>query len=138
MLKLNGSAFRRPPCSDHRVFSAATSGAPGRRSRCTTSVTLAVTCGNVLKGIAWDAGYGIRSVDVSVDGGRSWQSAELGTDPGRFSFRAWQYVFKPANGKYTVSARASNGVGETQVEQLIFNPAGYNNNVVQRIGIEAV
>ena len=92
----------------------------------------------VMKGIAWDAGYGIRSVDVSVDGGRSWQSAELGADPGRFSFRAWQYVFKPANGRYTVSARASNGIGETQVEQLIFNPAGYNNNVMQRIGIEAV
>jgi DMSO/TMAO reductase YedYZ molybdopterin-dependent catalytic subunit len=92
----------------------------------------------VVKGIAWDAGYGIRGVDVSVDGGRSWQSAELGADLGRFSFRPWQYVFKPARGRYTVSARASNGLGATQVDQLIFNPAGYNNNVIQRIGVEAV
>ena len=92
----------------------------------------------VVRGIAWDAGYGIRGVDLSVDGGRSWQSAELGADLGRFSFRSWQYVFKPSRGRYTISARASNGLGATQVEQLIFNPAGYNNNVIQRIGIEAV
>ena len=92
----------------------------------------------VVKGIAWDAGFGIRSVDVSVDGGRSWQSAELGADSGRYSFRPWQYVFKPARGKYVVSARATNGLGSSQTDQLIFNPAGYNNNVVQRIGVEAV
>ena len=42
-----------------------------------------------VRGIAWDGGYGIRSVDVSVDGGRTWSTAELGQDLGRFSFRAW-------------------------------------------------
>jgi hypothetical protein len=91
----------------------------------------------VVKGIAWDAGYGIRSVDVSADGGQSWQSAELGADPGRFSFRPWQYVFKPSPGKHDVSARATNGLGASQSDQLIFNPAGCNNNVLQRIGVEA-
>jgi DMSO/TMAO reductase YedYZ molybdopterin-dependent catalytic subunit len=91
----------------------------------------------VVKGMAWDAGYGIRTVDVTVDGGRTWQAAELGPDSGRYSFRPWQFVFKPVRGRYTVSARASNGLGATQVDQLIFNPAGYNNNVVQRLGVEA-
>jgi DMSO/TMAO reductase YedYZ molybdopterin-dependent catalytic subunit len=91
----------------------------------------------VVKGIAWDAGFGIRSVDVSVDGGRSWQSAELGSDSGRYSFRPWQYVFKPSRGAHIVSARATNGLGSSQTDQFIFNPAGYNNNVLQRIGVEA-
>jgi len=91
----------------------------------------------VIKGIAWDAGFGIRDVGVSLDGGRTWQSAELGADLGRFSFRPWQFVARPAKGSYTVSARASNGAGASQTTQLIFNPAGYNNNVIQRIGIEA-
>jgi DMSO/TMAO reductase YedYZ molybdopterin-dependent catalytic subunit len=90
-----------------------------------------------VKGIAWDAGFGIRSVDVSVDGGRSWQSAELGADPGRYSFRPWQYVFKPSPGRHVVSARATNGLGASQTDQFIFNPAGYNNNILQRIGVEA-
>ncbi len=91
----------------------------------------------VVKGMAWDAGYGIRTVDVTVDGGRTWQPAELGPDPGRYSFRPWQFVFKPSRGRYTVSARATNALGSTQVDQLIFNPPGYNNNVVQRLGVEA-
>jgi len=37
-----------------------------------------------------------------------------------------------------ISARATNGLGATQTDRLIFNPAGYNNNVVQRIAVEAV
>ncbi len=92
----------------------------------------------VVKGMAWDAGYGIRAVEVSTDDGQTWRRAELGQDAGRFSFRQWQYAFQPSKGRHTISARASNGVGETQVQQLIFNPAGYNNNVMQRIGIDAV
>jgi hypothetical protein len=91
----------------------------------------------VVKGIAWDGGYGIRTVDVSVDGGKSWLAAELGADAGRFSFRTWQQVLKPVKGRHVISARATNGVGATQVEQLIFNPPGYNNNVIQRLQIEA-
>lgn len=91
----------------------------------------------VVKGMAWDAGYGIRTVDVTVDGGRTWRPAELGPDPGRYSFRPWQFVFRPSRGRYTVSARATNALGSTQVDQLIFNPPGYNNNVVQRLGVEA-
>ena len=91
-----------------------------------------------VRGIAWDGGFGIRSVDVSTDGGRSWQSADLEDDRGRFSFRPWRYVFRPARGSYVISARATNGLGATQTDRLIFNPAGYNNNVVQRIAVEAV
>jgi DMSO/TMAO reductase YedYZ molybdopterin-dependent catalytic subunit len=91
----------------------------------------------VIKGMAWDAGYGIRTVDISVDDGRTWQSGDLGADSGRFSFRPWQHVFTPGKGRHVISARATNGLGSTQVERLIFNPAGYNNNVMQRVGIEA-
>lgn len=118
------------PITEIVVNTLVTSPAAGQQVRAGTPL--------VVKGLAWDAGYGIRSVDVSTDDGQSWRRAELGADPGRFSFRQWQYVFQPSRGRHTISARASNGVGETQVQQLIFNPAGYNNNVMQRIGIEAV
>lgn len=88
-------------------------------------------------GLAWDAGFGIREVAVSVDAGRSWQAAELGTDLGRFSFRPWRFAFTPSAGAHVISARATNALGVTQTDRLIFNPAGYNNNVMQRIGILA-
>ena len=87
-------------------------------------------------GVAWDGGYGIRSVAVSVDGGMSWREATLGNDLGRFAFRPWSYRFTPdAAGTRSILARASNRLGETQVDTLIFNPAGYHNNVVRPTSI---
>jgi DMSO/TMAO reductase YedYZ molybdopterin-dependent catalytic subunit len=91
-----------------------------------------------VRGIAWDGGYGIRSVDVSADGGRNWTAAELGPDLGRYSFRTWRYAFRPAKpGDYPVMARATNRQGSTQTAELIFNPPGYHNNVMQRIVLVA-
>jgi len=91
----------------------------------------------VVKGIAWDAGYGINLVEVSMDGGKTWRDAELGHDHGRFSFRPWQFSFIPnQSGGHVVMAKATNRQGTTQTFELIFNPAGYHNNVVQRIGIQ--
>jgi hypothetical protein len=85
-----------------------------------------------LRGIAWDGGYGIRRVEVSIDGGTSWREAALGRDDGRFAFRRWSFGFVPPEpGAYKVMARASNAIGQTQADQLIFNPAGYHNNVIR-------
>jgi sulfite dehydrogenase (cytochrome) subunit A len=89
-----------------------------------------------VKGIAWDAGYGIRTVEVSTDAGRTWRGAELGKDVGRFSWRQWSYAFKPEKkGPLAVMARATNRQGATQTYELILNPAGYHHNVVQRVEI---
>lgn len=90
-----------------------------------------------VKGIAWDAGYGIRLVEVSTDAGQSWRAAELGKDFGRYSWRQWSYRFKaPKKGNYTVMARATNRQGATQTFELILNPAGYHHNLVHRVEIQ--
>jgi len=85
-------------------------------------------------GIAWDGGYGISTVDVSSDGGRTWTAATLGEDLGRFAFRTFSYTLSPkARGKQTVMARATNKIGQTQTSELIHNPAGYHHNVVHSV-----
>jgi DMSO/TMAO reductase YedYZ molybdopterin-dependent catalytic subunit len=92
-----------------------------------------------VRGVAWDGGRGIASVDVSIDGGRTWRAGTLGVDHGRFSFRSFSQSFTPAErGTLTVMARASNRAGATQTTELIPNPAGYHHNVVQRIAVSAV
>jgi sulfite dehydrogenase len=92
-----------------------------------------------IKGLAWDGGSGIARVDVSLDGGATWRAAKLGRDLGRFSFREFELdAPATARGPATVMARASGRSGETQVEHLVFNPAGYHHNVIQRIAIEVV
>ncbi len=89
-----------------------------------------------LRGIAWDGGYGIDRVEVSSDGGASWREASLGKDLGRFAFRSWSYRFAPTKkGSYTILAKASNKAGQTQADSLIFNPAGYHNNVPRPVTV---
>jgi hypothetical protein len=89
-----------------------------------------------IKGVAWDGGYGVRRVEVSSDGGDTWRDAVLGEDHGRFAFRPWSFRFTAAKaGTYKVMAKASNGIGQTQAESLIFNPAGYHNNVIRPLTV---
>jgi DMSO/TMAO reductase YedYZ molybdopterin-dependent catalytic subunit len=91
------------------------------------------------KGIAWDAGYGIRGVEISVDDGTTWQSATLGESLGKYSFRTWQFTCPPrAAGHLSVMARASNTQGTVQPAELIFNGPGYHNNAVQKIALDIV
>jgi hypothetical protein len=117
------------PITEILVNSLITNLEEGQRFRAGTQL--------VVKGLAWDGGAGLRHVEVSIDAGRTWQSAELGEDHGRFSTRAWQFAFVPhARGRMTVAARATNSQGTTQTEQLIVNPAGYHNNVIQPINVE--
>ena len=92
-----------------------------------------------VKGIAWDGGRGITKVEVSTDGGRSWRSATLGPDLGRFSFRGFSLAVTPsAAGPMVIMARATNGSGATQTAELIHNPAGYHHNVMQQINVSAI
>jgi DMSO/TMAO reductase YedYZ molybdopterin-dependent catalytic subunit len=112
------------PITEMVVNSVITAPAPSQRAKAGRPLEI--------RGIAWDGGYGIRRVAVSPDGGKSWREAVLGEDHGRFAFRQWSFRFTPAKpGVVTVMARASNAIGQTQAEALIFNPAGYHNNIVR-------
>ncbi len=92
-----------------------------------------------VRGVAWDGGSGLARVEVSADYGASWTPAKLGKDMGRFSFREFALgVPGSESGARVVMARATSNAGETQVEQLVHNPAGYHHNVIQRIYIEVV
>ena len=112
------------PITEIVVNSLTTSPAEGQRFKFGRPIDVS--------GIAWDGGYGVRLVEVSTDGGKTWHEASLGKDDGRFAFRPWSYRFNPAGaGTYRITAKATNRVGQTQVDTLIFNPAGYHNNVIR-------
>ena len=92
----------------------------------------------VVRGIAFDGGYGITQVAFSADGGRSWSDARLGKDPGRYSFREWTAAFRPEKkGPYELKVRASNRIGQSQPMNGLWNPPGYMRNVVEATRVVA-
>jgi DMSO/TMAO reductase YedYZ molybdopterin-dependent catalytic subunit len=112
------------PITEMMVNSLITSHADGAR----------VGSGTSVGGIAWDGGYGIRTVDISTDGGKTWQAATLGEDLGRYAFRTFSFPVR-GQGNVTVMARASNAIGQTQTPSLIHNPAGYHHNVIHSVSL---
>lgn len=92
-----------------------------------------------VRGLAWDAGYGLSAVEISTDGGKSFSRATLGEDQGRFAFREFFFSFTAgAAGPLTIVANARNKIGQTQASELIANPGGYHHNLSSRVAIEVV
>ena len=89
-----------------------------------------------VRGIAWDGGHGIRTVEVSTDGGQQWRQAMLGENAGRFSWRQWRFPFRPAGkGTHNLMVRATNHAGAMQTTKLTPNPAGYHHNLIQALDL---
>src|SRR5207237_10439434 len=69
-------------------------------------------------GIAHAGSRGIRRVEVSVDGGRSWVEARLRPPLSQNSWTVWSYEWTPpAAGQYRLVARATDGFDRVQLER---------------------
>ncbi|MDB5636607.1 MAG: oxidase, partial [Bradyrhizobium sp.] len=90
-----------------------------------------------LKGIAFDGGNGIKDVAVSADGGKTWESARLGKDLGKYSFREWSFPVKLSEVTHELKVRATSSDGKTQPMEALWNPAGYLRNVVETVRVTA-
>jgi DMSO/TMAO reductase YedYZ molybdopterin-dependent catalytic subunit len=68
----------------------------------------------VCAGIAWAGARGIQGVEVSPDGGQTWQAAELESVLGPLSWRRWQLPLNLPAGDYELAVRASDGADQLQ------------------------
>lgn len=91
----------------------------------------------LVRGIAFDGGSGIKKVELSSDGGKTWSGTSLGDDLGKYSFRTWQASAKLAAGSHTLMVRATSRSGETQPMEERWNPSGYMRNSVESVHVSA-
>lgn len=91
--------------------------------------------GKILKGIAFDGGTGVKNVEVSVDGGKTWKSARLGRNYGKYSFREWKVPVKLTAGPHELKVRATSDSGQVQPSDATWNPAGYMRNVTETVRV---
>jgi sulfite oxidase len=81
-----------------------------------------------IHGVAFGGLHAAAKVDVSLDGGRTWQPARfVGPDLGRFAWRQFAFAARLAPGSYTIASRATDTQGNVQPEQRLENAGGYNN-----------
>jgi DMSO/TMAO reductase YedYZ molybdopterin-dependent catalytic subunit len=78
-----------------------------------------------IAGIAWAGERGISKVEVSIDGGSSWNEALLKEPIAPASWTMWAYRWKPAAGTAEIVCRATDGEGSTQTDEIADpHPAG--------------
>jgi sulfite dehydrogenase len=82
-----------------------------------------------IKGVAFGGINAVKSVEVSIDGGKTWKQARLvGPDMGRY---AWRQFVVPATlepGSHTIACMVVDAEGNRQPEGRVENAGGYNNN----------
>jgi len=87
-------------------------------------------------GAAWAGEADITKVEISTDGGTTWNPAKLGHEQAHYAWRLWSYDWKATkSGDYIILARATDSQGRTQPSTPVWNPSGYLYNAVDQVKI---
>jgi DMSO/TMAO reductase YedYZ molybdopterin-dependent catalytic subunit len=82
-------------------------------------------------GAAWAGRAPLAKVEVSVDGGATWDAAELGGPETRWGWRIWRWPWEAAPGRHRLVARAWDADGRTQPDEPDPDAPGYLNHWVR-------
>jgi sulfite oxidase len=89
-------------------------------------------------GVTWTGTGTVAQVEISSDGGRTWQQARFTSDARPGTWRLWEADLPIRSpGDQRVRARATDTVGNTQPEHAAPNPAGYGNNSIHEVRFHA-
>ena len=89
-----------------------------------------------IEGRAWSGRGAIESVEVSTDGGATWEPAALGPVAGPYAWRGWTYSWRAQEpGDHTLCCRATDAAGNRQPDDATWNVGGFSNNAVQRVPV---
>jgi DMSO/TMAO reductase YedYZ molybdopterin-dependent catalytic subunit len=79
-----------------------------------------------LRGRSWSGAAPVTRVDVSLDGGATWQSPRLTGPHHRYSWVHWEVPWLPTElGAHQLLARATDKLGHAQPDAVPFNNEGY-------------
>ena len=90
-----------------------------------------------IRGFAWSGEGEVNQVEVSIDGGRTWQNAALPGESNHIAWRQWELAWQASRpGHFILMARATDSAGDTQPTATPWNFRGYANNSIHTIAIE--
>ena len=88
-------------------------------------------------GSAWSGGVPVAEVEVSMDRGQTWHTAEMEPGSGPLAAVAWRHEVVVEPGRHAVMARATDSAGNSQPMSPPWNKNGYANNMVHTLEFEA-
>jgi len=93
-----------------------------------------------VRGHAWAGDLAVKSMDVSIDFGATWQPCTLKPPKNRLAWQNWSATVSfPQAGYYEIWARATDDKGAMQPMVVPgWNPRGYLNNACHRIAVKVV
>lgn len=105
----------------------------------TSGAKLKAGVNHLVRGIAFGGAVGVKMVELSEDGGKTWKPTQLGKSEGKYSFRRWEANVKFAKaGDHVLQVRCTNDAGEVQPTTANWNPAGFMRNVIESTAVSAV
>jgi sulfite oxidase len=89
-----------------------------------------------IQGVAWGGEVKVAMVEVSLDEGKTWETARLVGEDHSYAWRQWQLVWKAKTaGTFTILCRATDDHGQTQPKTSPWNPSGFLWNGWDRVTI---
>jgi DMSO/TMAO reductase YedYZ molybdopterin-dependent catalytic subunit len=90
-----------------------------------------------IRGFAWSGHVPVVSVEISADGGASWQTADLERQGDPFAWRRFRTSVRASGaGAAMLMARATDEAGRVQpLDSAPWNPRGYCNNAAHRVAV---
>ena len=89
-----------------------------------------------VRGLAWTGEAELTGLDVSADGGQSWQPAKFTGTWHRYTWRTWELDWDARPGTHTLMARATDSLGRVQPTSRAFNRLGYRWNVIHAVRVD--
>jgi sulfane dehydrogenase subunit SoxC len=91
-----------------------------------------------IEGRAWSGWGPVNMVEVSIDGGDTWEPADLEPAHGPHGWARWRWMWQSELGSYVLSCRASDASGRTQPLGQRWSRGGFANNTVQRVPVTVI
>lgn len=88
-----------------------------------------------VEGRAWSGRGAVVRVELSTDGGASWQDAALEPALGPHAWARWTARWDAGPGQHELCVRATDDSGQTQPVDQPWNAQGMANNAVQRVPV---
>jgi DMSO/TMAO reductase YedYZ molybdopterin-dependent catalytic subunit len=89
-----------------------------------------------LVGVAFSGEAQIAKVEVTVDGGATWQPAKLDPHDTKYGFRLFRRAWDAKPGKVRIGSRATDSAGAVQPDEPVWNPSGYLHNAIDLAEVE--